>query len=83
MTQPPLRFLCLALLLLILISAAPPAGAENWPSWRGPRGDGTSLEKGVPRVWSGTENVVWKVPIPGPGHDLREVGQSHGYAQGP
>ncbi|MHB9049965.1 MAG: outer membrane protein assembly factor BamB family protein, partial [Pirellulales bacterium] len=43
-------------------------GAENWPSWRGPRGDGTSLEKGVPRVWSGTENVVWKVPIPGTGH---------------
>ncbi len=42
--------------------------AENWPAWRGPRGDGSSLEKNVPVRWSGTENVVWKVPIPGKGH---------------
>ena len=42
--------------------------AEDWPAWRGPRGDGTSLEKNVPVRWSGTENVVWKVPIPGKGH---------------
>lgn len=42
--------------------------AENWPGWRGPRGDGTSIEKNVPVRWSGTQNVVWKVPIPGKGH---------------
>lgn len=41
---------------------------ENWPGWRGPRGDGTSLEKNVPVRWSATENIVWKVPIPGKGH---------------
>jgi outer membrane protein assembly factor BamB len=41
---------------------------ENWPAWRGPRGDGTSLEKNVPVEWSATENVLWKVPIPGKGH---------------
>jgi hypothetical protein len=45
-----------------------PILAENWPAWRGPRGDGSSLEKNVPVRWSGTENVVWKVPIPGKGH---------------
>jgi len=45
-----------------------PAGAENWPCWRGPRGDGTSLEQNPPIRWSGSENVAWKTPIPGEGH---------------
>lgn len=42
--------------------------AENWPGWRGPRGDGSSSETAVPTKWSATENVVWKVAIPGEGH---------------
>jgi outer membrane protein assembly factor BamB len=44
------------------------AWGENWPGWRGPRGDGTSLEKNVPVHWSATQNIVWKTPIPGKGH---------------
>jgi len=44
------------------------AAAEEWPAWRGPRGDGTSAERGVPLRWTATENVLWKVPIPGLGH---------------
>jgi hypothetical protein len=42
--------------------------AEEWPGWRGPRGDGISSETNVPLRWSATENVAWKVPIPGKGH---------------
>ncbi len=42
--------------------------AEDWPCWRGPRGDGTSLETGVPVRWSGSDNIAWKVEIPGAGH---------------
>lgn len=44
--------------------------AENWPGWRGPRGDGTSLEKNIPISWNGADgkNVAWKVEIPGEGH---------------
>ena len=42
--------------------------AENWPQFRGPRGDGTSTEKNVPTRWSATDNVAWKTPIPGGGH---------------
>jgi outer membrane protein assembly factor BamB len=42
--------------------------AEPWPGWRGPRGDGSSLEDNVPIRWSGTDNLRWKVPIPGKGH---------------
>jgi len=41
--------------------------AENWTEFRGPTGQGHSLEQGLPLTWSETENVVWKVPIPGRG----------------
>src|SRR3954471_4238134 len=40
----------------------------NWPMWRGPHGDGRSDETDVPTKWSASENVTWKVPIPGKGH---------------
>jgi outer membrane protein assembly factor BamB len=55
-------------LLVILLMAGNSAWGENWPAWRGPRGDGTSLETNVPTQWSGTENVMWKTPIPGKGY---------------
>jgi outer membrane protein assembly factor BamB len=55
-------------LLAPLVLTASLACAENWPGWRGPRGDGTSLEKEVPTRWSSTENVVWKSAVPGEGH---------------
>jgi outer membrane protein assembly factor BamB len=42
--------------------------AEEWPGWRGPRGDGTSTETNVPLKWGKDENLRWKVPIPGVGH---------------
>lgn len=58
--------LFLAIMLIAVLSSV--VRAENWPCWRGPRGDGTSIEKNVPVKWSGTENVVWKAPIPGKGH---------------
>lgn len=53
------------------------AYAENWPCWRGPRGDGSSLETRVPIKWSATENVAWKTPIPGVGHSSPVVWEGH------
>ncbi|MBM4073719.1 MAG: serine/threonine protein kinase [Planctomycetes bacterium] len=44
------------------------ARAEDWPGWRGPRGDGTSLDKNAPLRWSAQDNIVWKSEIPGSGH---------------
>jgi outer membrane protein assembly factor BamB len=58
----------MALFALTLLAPAVPLRAEEWPVWRGPRRDGTSLESGIPLEWSTTENVRWKVPIPGKGH---------------
>ena len=50
------------------IALSSPAWAENWPLWRGPRGDGTSPEKNIPTQWSPTQNIAWKTAIPGKGH---------------
>ena len=57
-----MRIVALFLVLSFSLSA------ENWPGWRGPRGDGSSQEKNVPTRWSPTENIAWKQAIPGKGH---------------
>jgi len=53
-----------------LLATASASLAEDWPGWRGPRGDGTSTEKQVPVHWdaSKSEGVKWSVEIPGEGH---------------
>ena len=51
----------------LLACCAVPSSAENWPCWRGPRGDGTCIEKNVPTNWN-PANVLWKVELPGKGH---------------
>lgn len=58
------------IVLWVSFSACGSALAENWPGWRGPRGDGTSLEKDLPREWDATsgKNLRWKVPLNGTGH---------------
>lgn len=56
------------MLALSLFPAASCVLAENWPCWRGPRGDGTSLETKVPVKWSAAENIAWKTAIPGSGY---------------
>jgi outer membrane protein assembly factor BamB len=43
-------------------------GAKYWPRWRGPSGQGVVAGTGYPDSWSGTENVKWKVPVPGSGN---------------
>jgi outer membrane protein assembly factor BamB len=43
------------------------AGAANWPSFRGPHTSGISDEKDLPTKWSDTENLAWKLDLPGPG----------------
>ncbi len=42
--------------------------AENWPMWRGATGLGISHENNLPLKWSATENIAWKIPLPGRGN---------------
>jgi outer membrane protein assembly factor BamB len=48
--------------------ACPCAGrGSDWPQFRGPDGQGHSVSRNVPLTWSETQNVTWKVPLPGLG----------------
>ena len=60
----------LACLLAISFLVASHCHAENWPGWRGIRGDGSSIESGIPTRWDAVlnENISWKSAIPGVGH---------------
>ncbi len=50
-----------------LFAANVTAAEQGWPQLRGPRGDGTSLANRAPVHWSETNNIVWKVSMPGRG----------------
>ena len=41
---------------------------SQWPQWRGPLSTGEAPRADPPLVWSETENVLWKVELPGKGH---------------
>lgn len=47
---------------------APPRDAARfWPQWRGPLGTGEAAHARPPLEWSETNNVRWKVEVPGLG----------------
>ncbi len=58
------RTLALVLVLGCLLASAAVAG--DWPSFRGPRGDGISDEQQAPTQWSAQQHVKWKAPLPQP-----------------
>jgi outer membrane protein assembly factor BamB len=62
-----LRYLS-SILLILIINSNSFSNAQNWPCWRGPNGDGTSVETRLPVRWDSITNVVWKVPVPGTGY---------------
>jgi outer membrane protein assembly factor BamB len=53
--------------IVILLATVSLAQADNWPQWRGSRGDGISTEKDLPVQWTKTEGIAWKLPLPGRG----------------
>jgi hypothetical protein len=53
---------------LALLSCCGGARADHWPQWRGPRGDGSVAEPGVPVEWSADHHVAWRIDLPGVGH---------------
>lgn len=59
------------LLLALVLFCAPASSldAADWPAFRGPTGQGHAAksEKGLPLTWSETENIAWKVAVPGRG----------------
>ena len=60
-------FAFVALIVCLLAYCTTTAHAEAWPGWRGPRGDGTCIEKNVPTKWDPAD-ALWKTALPGQGH---------------
>ena len=60
-----MRQVAVLLLLASLVHAA--VGAEDWPAFRGPTGQGHSSERGLPVDWSESSNVLWKTAVAGLG----------------
>ena len=63
MEKPRARALAAAVLAAALPAVATWGG--DWPQWRGPARNGVSPERDLPVRWTATENVVWKLPLPG------------------
>ncbi len=47
---------------------SPADSLRNWPQWRGPMANGFAPLANPPTVWSETNNIRWKVELPGKGH---------------
>ena len=57
------RFLFTLILLPNLVTLA-----DDWPRFRGLAGSGIAYDSDtLPTVWSPTQNLAWKIPLPGPG----------------
>lgn len=56
-----------SLWLAMVLAFGQGAGSDAWTEFRGASSDGRSAAKGLPAKWSETQNVKWKVPIPGRG----------------
>jgi len=74
-----IQHISLALLILATAFLFSPSGTlsaqddadrkSDWARWRGPMGNGiVDASNKIPLKWSDTENVLWKVKVPGRGH---------------
>ncbi|MDH4065372.1 MAG: PQQ-like beta-propeller repeat protein [Acidobacteriota bacterium] len=57
MRRTPTVSVCVLLAASAVVSA-------NWPSWRGPSGNGVSTETNLPVRWGPAENIAWKLALP-------------------
>jgi len=70
-----LRLLLVLACLTSLSALGDPADADgcaatsgSWPQWRGPLANGVAPRANPPLHWSETDNIRWKIALPGKGH---------------
>jgi outer membrane protein assembly factor BamB len=65
--------ICITSLLIVACPLAQ-CSEPNWPSWRGPSGNGTAPGNQRPPIeWSEEKNISWKIKLPGLGHSTPVV----------
>jgi outer membrane protein assembly factor BamB len=52
-------------------------GGKYWPRWRGASGQGLVTDGDYPDHWSPTDNVLWKVEVPGKGNSSPILWDKH------
>jgi outer membrane protein assembly factor BamB len=79
----PHTWLATASCLILIFALAPQTlignPAEFWPHWRGPLATGSAPAGNPPLRWSETENVRWKIAIPGRGKSTPVVWEDRVY----
>lgn len=55
------------ILSVLLVAAGQLAAAADWTRFRGPNGSGVAPDAKPPTTWSATQNLKWKLELPGPG----------------
>ena len=65
MTRTTKRYPCLALALCLGAPFLVEGNHHHWPQWRGPLATGAAPAANPPIRWSETENIKWKVAVPG------------------
>jgi outer membrane protein assembly factor BamB len=58
--------LALCVAMALVLPAARPALAADWPNWRGPNDNGSISTGNFPTAWT-TNSVAWKYALPGKG----------------
>ncbi len=60
-----MRFVLASFLIASTVSAF--AADGNWPSWRGPKNNGSNADGPYPVKWDADSGWLWKTPLPGKG----------------
>lgn len=51
----------------LIVASTRAATGTDWPSWRGQDGTGSVAEASLPVTWSESDNIAWKLALPGEG----------------
>jgi outer membrane protein assembly factor BamB len=62
---------------LTLLALNGVSATDQWPQFRGPQAGVADDDPALPDTWSETENVVWKIDIPGQGWSSPVVWDDH------
>jgi hypothetical protein len=78
--------LCIAPMALLLVThliGNAPAQSGNWPMWRGPNGDGISLDKGLLNEWPKEgPKATWQIDTVGVGYSSISVSEGRIFTMG-
>jgi outer membrane protein assembly factor BamB len=62
-----MKFFKSVLLAVVIARSATFAADSDWPQFRGPGARGISENRNLPERWSTTQNVEWRIDVPGRG----------------